>query len=50
MSDDSSFVRAGATMAVGNIGGDAAQKALEGALNDKSSYVRRVAESFLNKE
>jgi HEAT repeat protein len=35
---------------VGNIGGDEAEKALEKALNDKSSYVRRVAEGFLNKE
>jgi HEAT repeat protein len=49
MSDDSGFVRAGAVMALGNIGGEKAEKALQEALEDKSGYVRRVAQGFLNK-
>ena len=49
MNDESGFVRGGATWALGNIGDERAIEPLKKALNDKSSYVRRVAEKFLKK-
>jgi len=50
MDDSSGFVRAGAVMALGNIGGEQAEEALEKAREDESGYVRRVAQDFLNKD
>ena len=47
MDDDSGFVRGGAAWALGNIGDERAIEPLKKALNDKSSYVKRVAEKFL---
>ncbi len=49
MNDDSGFVRGGAAWALGNIGDERAIEPLKNALNDKSSYVRRVAEKYLKK-
>jgi PBS lyase HEAT-like repeat. len=49
MDDDSGFVRGGAAWALGNIGDKRAIEPLKKALNDESSYVKRVAEKFLKK-
>ncbi|HNS24492.1 MAG TPA: hypothetical protein PKK85_00275 [Methanobacteriaceae archaeon] len=49
MNDDSGFVRGGAAFAIGQIGGEEAEEALEAALNDKSSYVRKVAQNYLSR-
>jgi HEAT repeat protein len=48
MQDESGFVRSGAAWALGNIGGEEVIEPLKNALNDKSSYVRKVAEKFLD--
>ena len=49
MDDDSGFVRGGAAWVLGNIGDKRAIEPLKKALNDESSYVKRVAEKFLKK-
>ena len=49
MNDDSGFVRGGAGLGLGNIGDERSIEPLKIALNDKSSYVKRVAEKYLKK-
>lgn len=50
LEDESGFVRSGAAWALGNIGDKRALEPLKAsALHDKSSYVRKVAEKFLEK-
>lgn len=47
LEDDNGFVRSGAAIALGNIEDERAVEPLKKAMNDKSSFVRKVSEKYL---